>query len=379
MTMGISRSAESFAAKAGLLSTVLLIVGCEGDPPPPTTQDLVHPIANFRPSEGLRAKQVSLAANDMVKKTFPGRPVGEIGVLEGSPDYMFADITDAEIADSGELLVLDAKFSEVRLYSADGKLVTKAGKLGAGPGEFRAARSVAFDSAGRIYVGDTDHSIDRFRRAANNVLTYDTSFTVGVDARDLCRIGDRLYVHGSSMKMDGLIQVFGEDGRRVGVFGKLYKSGSPGIDFQANEGRIACSAELGLLAYARTSLVGEVRVYSSDGRPLWRTEIAGYQPITVTSHSNGGLSVRMPEKGFHRLESLEFKPPDLVVLQIALVTAASIESKSQFESINTLVFDARKGTLVGEWAIAERIVAISSTTLVTSTLDPFPMIRTRRF
>jgi hypothetical protein len=242
---------------------------------------------------------VSLAANDMVKKTFAGRPVREIGVREGLLDYMFADITDAEIANStDELLVLDAKFSEVRLYSPDGNLVTKAGKLGAGPGEFRAARSVAFDSAGGIYVGDTDHSIDRFRRAANNVLTYDTSFTVGVDARDLCGIGDRLYVHGSAMKMDGLIQVFGEDGRRLGVFGRLYKSGSPGIDFQANEGRIACSAELGLLAYAPTSLVGEVRVYSSDGRPLWRTEIAGYQPITVTSHSNGDSALECPKRGF---------------------------------------------------------------------------------
>lgn len=84
-------------------------------------------------------------------------------------DYAFNQPNDVAIAPHGDIFVAEGHTpgmgaAEILKFDKDGKFLKKWGKHGSGPGEFDVPHALAFDSRGRLFVGD---------RANNRIQIFD--------------------------------------------------------------------------------------------------------------------------------------------------------------------------------------------------------------
>lgn len=94
--------------------------------------------------------------------------LGKKGVAGDGPDT-FNQPDDVAIAPNGDIFVSDGHTvgtgnARVMKFSKDGKFIMQWGKHGSGPGEFEVPHALAFDSRGRLFVGD---------RANNRIQIFD--------------------------------------------------------------------------------------------------------------------------------------------------------------------------------------------------------------
>ena len=94
--------------------------------------------------------------------------LGKAGVAGDGPDT-FNQPDDVAIAPNGDIFVSDGHTpgmgnARVVKFTRDGKFVKQWGKHGSGPGEFEVPHALAFDSRGRLFVGD---------RANNRIQIFD--------------------------------------------------------------------------------------------------------------------------------------------------------------------------------------------------------------
>src|SRR6202011_4445255 len=83
--------------------------------------------------------------------------LGKAGVAGESPDTFNAPSAVA-VAPNGDIFVADGHGGNTNArivkFSKDGKFIKSWGKKGEGEGEFRTPHTLAFDSKGRLFVGD---------------------------------------------------------------------------------------------------------------------------------------------------------------------------------------------------------------------------------
>ena len=84
-------------------------------------------------------------------------------------DYAFNQPNDVAIAPNGDIFVAEGHTpamgtARIRKFNKDGKFIKEWGKHGSAPGEFEVPHALAFDSRGRLFVGD---------RANNRIQIFD--------------------------------------------------------------------------------------------------------------------------------------------------------------------------------------------------------------
>jgi len=94
--------------------------------------------------------------------------LGKAGVAGDGPDT-FNQPDDVAIAPNGDIFVSDGHTpamgnARVMKFAKDGKFIKHWGRHGSGPGEFEVPHALAFDSRGRLFVGD---------RANNRIQIFD--------------------------------------------------------------------------------------------------------------------------------------------------------------------------------------------------------------
>ena len=89
--------------------------------------------------------------------------LGEKGVAGNDAEH-FGGPADVAVAPNGDFFVADGHDNDrIVKFSADGTFIKAWGKEGTGPGEFNLPHTVAFDSQGRLFVGDrSNHRIQIF-------------------------------------------------------------------------------------------------------------------------------------------------------------------------------------------------------------------------
>lgn len=84
--------------------------------------------------------------------------LGKAG-MRGNDSESFNQPTDVAIASNGDIFVSDGHGNaRVLKFSADGRFIKEWGKKGTAPGEFDLPHALAFDSKGRLFVGDRGNS-----------------------------------------------------------------------------------------------------------------------------------------------------------------------------------------------------------------------------
>jgi sugar lactone lactonase YvrE len=100
--------------------------------------------------------------------------LGKAGVASKEPG-LFDQPTDVAIAPNGDIFVTEGHLQgndRISKFSKDGKFLKMWGKKGNGPGEFFAPHTIAFDSRGRLFVGDrSNNRIQIFNQEGNHLET----------------------------------------------------------------------------------------------------------------------------------------------------------------------------------------------------------------
>lgn len=87
--------------------------------------------------------------------------LGKAGVSGSGPE-LFDLPTDVAIATNGDIFVADShrngKNNRIVRFTKDGKFIKEWGHKGTGPGEISEPHTIAFDSRGRLFVGDRENN-----------------------------------------------------------------------------------------------------------------------------------------------------------------------------------------------------------------------------
>ena len=89
--------------------------------------------------------------------------LGKAGVAGADPGLL-DEPSDVAIAPNGDIFVSEGHSGSrpgndrISKFSKDGKFIKSWGKRGTGPGEFHSPHTVAFDSQGRLFVGDRSNN-----------------------------------------------------------------------------------------------------------------------------------------------------------------------------------------------------------------------------
>jgi hypothetical protein len=130
--------------------------------------------------------------------------LGKKGTAGMGPD-IFGAPTDVVVAPNGDIFVTDGhqgcncENARVVKFDKNGKFLMEFGKKGAGPGEFDGPHALAFDSRGRLFVGD---------RTNNRVQIFDQKGKFLLEWKQFGRpsgifiAGDTLYVTDSESQSE---------------------------------------------------------------------------------------------------------------------------------------------------------------------------------
>jgi hypothetical protein len=131
------------------------------------------------------------------------KPLLEIGVVEGDPNYELFDARSSIRLRDGRIVVLNSGANELRIFDKQGKFVAKAGRRGNGPGEFRAATRIYYTHADSFLVYDAAATRENHFDAQGNFVASADGVPVKGDAfpRDVWVYG-RFLVDGPPRPAD---------------------------------------------------------------------------------------------------------------------------------------------------------------------------------
>jgi sugar lactone lactonase YvrE len=130
-----------------------------------------------------------------------GKLLMTLGVKGGGRgvDYLWQP-NDVVVGPTGEIYVAEGHASNdeanarILKFSADGKLLMEWGKKGTGPGEFDQPHALAFDSQGRLFVGDRGNNrlqvFDQHGKLLDTWHQFSRASGIFIDAHDVLYVTD---------------------------------------------------------------------------------------------------------------------------------------------------------------------------------------------
>lgn len=211
-------------------------------------------------------------------------------------DDAFGSIDDVVVLDAGRVAVLDRMNGRVSFYEPGGRLLSRYGRKGEGPGEFQDARALARTPAGEVLV--VDHGSPRISvlGVVSDSLALERDFGLPFAAWDMCVLRDRRFLLG---------QEEGELIHEVGADGEVERSFGGRADRDvlwaaiSRVGSLACSPAGDRIATVPMTL-RDARLFSADGAVLLEDTIPGFSETVYDNRGLGRVIPRSPEVGYAR-------------------------------------------------------------------------------
>jgi hypothetical protein len=225
--------------------------------------------------------------------------------------------------------------------------------------------------------------MQKWRPSGSSWKYVDSPYRIAGEIHSACAVGDQLVVNPYNLADSAslMFRLLGRTWEQSGRFGQAYRMPNARIRTEANRGRVACAQPTRgeSRVFWSGSLLNDVRAYTISGRPIWVTELAGKMPPNLEENSGGGITVRIEESGFQRVESLTGLGSEYLLLQLALFTAENRRNKEPYERLDSFVLRVSDGR--GEWIgnNLPKIVAATGGVLVAAEEDPFPRVLIYRY
>jgi streptogramin lyase len=143
------------------------------------------------PADATKGHQVLKFSNSGKLLMTLGKPGGA-----ADPDYFYAP-NDIIVAPNGDIFVSEGHGrgnDRIYKFTSDGKLIKAWGKHGTGPGEFDQPHALAFDSKGRLYIGDRNNNRIQIFDQDGNFISEMRQFSrpsgIFIDKNDMLYVAD---------------------------------------------------------------------------------------------------------------------------------------------------------------------------------------------
>jgi len=318
----------------------------------PTSAQKTHPSDAYRhtAAEGTVTVSMTLADADEEESGALGiasEDAWTAGVLNEPACEAFGVIRDVAVAPDGTVYVLDGQASEVQTFASGGTCGPRFGGQGGGPGEFRQARAVDVDDAGRVHVLDFDGRVSLFGRQEDEfILEEDFSVRLDMTEGDFCVTDEGGWAFaGRDLKGQGVLHYYSPDleAEVRPVLGPLYTSGTA-VDVRFTGGQISCLPGERVLHTAPA--LGEMRVVDLwTGRVDMLVRISDFQPLQIRLTERGGTQIAVPEEGYHYPVGTVSLGDGRIVVQWGLRSPEGVKARRPWDRLITFLIDPDSRTV----------------------------------
>ena len=222
------------------------------------------------------------------------------------PDVKIGRPEGVIVLNNGEIVVCDTHYSQIQVFSREGKVLRTFGQVGRGEGEFISPVAIARDAQNQLYIGEygSNGRIQKFTAAGDHLLTFG-SFGTGLG--EFQRPSGIVWYEGSLYVADSVnnrIQLFSDDGKFLRELKITHEGESVSLhlpydlilDAQANLIVVEYGAGRVLSCSREGNLIG---VYGRQGAGVGQF----HTPWGVTVDSRGHL--RVADTGNRRLVAMK--------------------------------------------------------------------------
>jgi hypothetical protein len=298
-------------------------------------------------------------------------------VFDGPEGEVIGRIEDIAVGPSGDIFLTDALNMRVGWIKADGGATRWFGREGDGPEDFRWLGAIDVAPDGRVVVADVSHHRLVFFSRSDEGLQFDEVARTPMAVRDLCFLGDRLFVLSY---YDGrILHEVGWDGSVLRSFGdpletpfELGDRFAPFVDSYSAEGEVLCMSEPGIIV-VMTKILPEIRAFHLDGSVAWTTVLSPYARTTMTETSRGTIQMGFDPETSTVHESVSLWSPNRGLLAVQLVESTFPGGPD--EGVVDLRFlDTSSGDLLSFAREAPRIATVWQDQVVAWEALPYPRI-----
>ena len=271
-----------------------------------------------------------------------------------------AAVRDAAIVADGSIVVLDSKSHMLRLFSLKGQHLAA---VGGGRDSAINAQAVVANGSHAFLYNRGAKSVDRFEVRKAQIVPRGT-IPVGVQGNDLCLLGDTIVVVGD--RRTSILHEFLIDGKPLRDFG------APLVDNETHEasaidasGLVSCVRERHVVLFT-SSLIPELRAYSTAGQLLWSHIVPGLRQVVVKHDPDGGAEFRIPTGGVDQIVSLFSVGSGVAGMQVLHADANG--------AYETILFDVSDGRVLGRQGNLPRIRRVSGHDAIVLGETPEPRV-----
>jgi hypothetical protein len=242
-------------------------------------------------------------------------------------ETLFGVVGDIAVSPDGRIYVLDVVAKQIGVFSPAGERQATLGRPGRGPGEFMLPVSLAVDPRSNLYALDAMNQ--RVEVFSATHPERQRSFALDFQARDMCFLGERLYVLG--VRDAHLIhELSPSDGTIVRSFAPDAESGDLLLASYRGAGYLACGPgdEIAFLPLLRPDVV---RFSASSGTPTATAQIPEYRGLRVTA-VNGGMRFEAAdgEQSYYASSIVPLPGGDHLIQVGLLVSRSSTDQEFEF-------------------------------------------------
>jgi hypothetical protein len=300
---------------------------------------------------------------------------------EADLDYVVGEVAAVETDRVGNVLVLDEKYHDLKVFSEEGEHLFTVGGAGRGPGEFVAPSTMDWLSPDTLIVTDGTRRGQLFERQSDGNLAFRATFPTSVGVEASCVQNGGFWVHGFGPDMVRRVhQVDPSEGQLSNSLAPVVPIENAILQRRRALGFMACSDTYDLVAIT-SRYFPDVQVFGLDGEENWAASVPDFTPMEFTLVEGGGLrqGIARDAGGFHWIVGVTLLDPSTLVVQVGWQTAESSAAGLDYTELSTHLFSIHTGASLRIEKGVPLIRKALPDGFLASEQDPFPRALRYRF